>query len=96
MIAQKCITIVSELARNIVSYTPGGSLEIEIDDPTKRLRIRARDRGRGIKNLDEILRGEYQSKTGLGKGILGVKRLADGFDIKTGASGTEIRAEVGW
>ena len=70
---QKIATVVSELARNIVSYTPGGTLElIPQDDGAKQgLLIRATDSGGGIPNLDEILAGRYRSKTGLGKGLLG-------------------------
>ena len=93
---QKCITIVSELTRNIVSYTTGGTIEFEVTADPRRVQIRAQDSGNGIKNIDEILRGAYQSRTGLGKGILGVKKLAQAFQIKTGASGTEVRADVVW
>jgi len=38
--------------------------------------------------------GKYRSTTGLGRGLLGVKRLADRFTIKTGKGGTSIEAEV--
>ena len=92
---QKVATIVSELARNIVTYTSGGAIElIPSSTPRPRIVVRAVDRGNGIARLDDILGGRYQSKTGLGKGILGSKRLADRFDIQTGPSGTRIEAEV--
>jgi serine/threonine-protein kinase RsbT len=92
---QKVTTIVSELARNIVSYTPGGTLEIgAANGRQRRIVIRAIDSGPGIPNLGQILAGKYQSKTGLGRGILGTKRLADHFDISTGARGTSITAEI--
>lgn len=92
---QKVATIVSELARNIVSYTPGGSLElIPSHSPRPRIVVRAVDRGGGIANVDQILAGRYTSRTGLGKGILGSKRLADRFDIQTGPGGTRVEAEV--
>jgi serine/threonine-protein kinase RsbT len=38
--------------------------------------------------------GQYQSRTGLGKGILGTKRLADSFHIATSDEGTSITAAV--
>ena len=38
--------------------------------------------------------GRYRSKTGLGRGLLGTKRLSDHFDVATGATGTLIVAEV--
>lgn len=92
---QKVATIVSELARNIVSYTPGGSLElIPSHTPRPRIVVRAVDRGSGIANVEQILAGRYRSRTGLGKGILGSKRLADRFDIQTGPGGTRVEAEV--
>ena len=92
---QKVATVVSELARNIVSYTRGGQIEIKAESVGRRvLVIRATDHGPGIRNLDEILSGQYRSKTGLGLGIVGTKRLADRFEIKSDATGTRIEAEI--
>jgi serine/threonine-protein kinase RsbT len=93
---QKVTTIVSELARNIVSYTPGGRIELtwKQERDLHRLVIVATDRGAGIPNLAHVLSGEYRSKTGLGRGIIGTKRLADSFDIATSSKGTHILAEV--
>jgi serine/threonine-protein kinase RsbT len=94
-VAQKVATVVSELARNIVSYTPGGAIELTLStEGQARILVRATDTGNGIGNLDEVLSGRYRSTTGLGRGLLGVKRLADRFDIKTGKTGTQIEAEV--
>jgi serine/threonine-protein kinase RsbT len=90
--AQRIATAVSELARNIVAYTPGGNIRLEPLD--KRLRIVADDRGNGIANLDEVLGGTYRSKTGLGRGLAGVRRLMDSFDIQTGPRGTRITVEA--
>lgn len=91
---QKIVTIVSEVARNLVSYTPGGSIELSLKTETRTFTITAADEGRGIPNLDEIMAGRYKSKTGLGAGILGVKRMSDHFDIQTGPTGTRIRSDV--
>jgi serine/threonine-protein kinase RsbT len=92
---QRVATVVSELARNIVSYTPGGIIEmIPLDEPTPRVLIRATDSGTGISNLDEVLAGKYKSRTGLGKGLLGSKRLADRFEVRTGRGGTVVEAEL--
>ena len=94
-VAQKVATVVSELARNIVSYTPGGAIELTMStDGHAKIFVRATDTGAGIANLDEVLSGRYRSSTGLGRGLLGVKRLADRFNVKTGRSGTQIEAEV--
>ena len=93
---QKVTTIVSELARNIVSYTPGGKIDLswKLDRDHNRLVIVATDRGSGIPHLAHVLSGEYRSKTGLGRGLIGTKRLADSFDITTTSKGTHILAEV--
>lgn len=92
---QKVTTIVSELARNIQSYAGSGKIELSVKGGGKpRVVIRAIDRGPGIPNLAHVMSGEYRSRTGLGRGILGTKRLADHFDINTGAFGTQILAEV--
>jgi len=92
---QKLTTIISELARNIVSYTPGGRIElIPKLDGEPRMEVRATDSGGGIPHLDQVLSGAYRSRTGLGRGILGCQRLADDFDIQTGQKGTRIRVEV--
>jgi serine/threonine-protein kinase RsbT len=92
---QKVTTIVSELARNIVNYANRGKLElVPIQDADRRIVVRASDEGSGIPNLELVLSGRYRSKTGLGRGLLGTKRLADRFDVKTGPTGTLVVAEV--
>lgn len=92
---QKVATIVSELARNMVLYANGGELEILWKNMgAERIVVRASDNGPGIRNLDEILSGRYKSKTGLGRGLFGTKRLADDFEISSSASGTKVVVEV--
>jgi serine/threonine-protein kinase RsbT len=93
--AQRAATIASELSRNIIAYAGSGVLELRpISGPPAGLAIRAVDRGPGIRDVDAIMGGTYKSKTGLGKGIVGVKRLATRFDLQTGAGGTRIDAEI--
>jgi serine/threonine-protein kinase RsbT len=93
--AQRVATAVSELARNIVSYTPGGKIELDLTrGPPLRIFLMAHDRGSGIANLDQILAGQYRSKNGLGRGLLGVKRLMKHFFVHTGPQGTRIEGEV--
>ena len=88
----KIATAVSELARNIYKYAGQGSIRLEPrSQPRLGLKIVAQDQGKGIANLAEIMAGGYRSKTGLGLGLLGCKRLMDEFDIATGAGqGTRI------
>jgi serine/threonine-protein kinase RsbT len=94
-VMQRVATAVSELARNIINYTPGGTITLtpRPGSPPK-LSIVAEDQGSGIDNLDEIMGGRYRSKTGLGRGLLGVKQLMDKFDIRTGPRGTRIQVEA--
>jgi serine/threonine-protein kinase RsbT len=86
--------VVSELARNIVSYTSGGTIELTPSQSPPSMTIRAVDQGTGIKNLDSIMGGSYRSKTGLGLGLSGSKRLATQFEIDTGPSGTTILVKM--
>ncbi len=78
-------TAVSEIARNTFQYAGNGWITFEIDNGAeKMLIISVRDRGRGIPNLEEIFAGKYTSKTGMGLGIIGAKRLSDYFHIESG------------
>lgn len=90
--AQRVVTTVSELARNMIRYVGEGTMRLGLDLDTKRLTIVAEDRGPGIAELESILAGEYQSRTGLGRGLIGVRNLADEFDVQTGPSGTTVTA----
>lgn len=94
-VVQRVATMVSELARNIVNYTPGGEIHLEPSNgPIRRIVVTAIDTGKGIPHLDRVLSGSYQSRTGMGMGLVGTRRLADRFDIDTGPKGTRIVAEV--
>jgi serine/threonine-protein kinase RsbT len=82
----KVATVISELARNIVLYAGpgGGEVVIEALDGDRRgVQITARDQGPGLDNVDQVLNGTYRSKTGMGRGLLGTKRLMDDFKIAT-------------
>ncbi len=89
---QRVLTVVSELARNIVAYSKGGHIDLGSDDGV--ITVRATDTGPGIANLDEILAGRYRSRTGLGLGILGVKRLSTDMHIESAPDGTLVVAKV--
>ena len=85
-------TAVSEIARNAFMYASGGRAEYAIEGTTapQLFVIRIADTGRGIANLDEVLGGRYQSRTGLGVGISGARRLVDRFEIETTQAGTTV------
>jgi serine/threonine-protein kinase RsbT len=91
---QKVTTVVSELARNIISYATAGRMEIVPMTSTRRIAITSIDEGPGIPNLEHVLSGQYQSRTGLGRGLMGTKRLAVLFDVTTGPGGTRVVAEI--
>ena len=81
----------SELARNAFRYAAGGFVEFLVRDTLPQMFvIRVGDTGPGIPNLDEILAGRYLSKTGLGKGIIGTKRLMEYFQIASTGLGTQV------
>jgi serine/threonine-protein kinase RsbT len=95
LMRQKVVTLVSELARNIVLYAQQGQIQLSpFLEPKKRIVVCASDEGPGITNLEQILAGDYKSRTGMGMGLRGCKRLADRFDIATGAWGTRVEAEI--
>lgn len=89
--AQKIVTAVSELARNIARYSNGGRVRFRVDVDRESILVVAEDEGPGIPNLDEILSGNYHSRTGLGRGLLGSRELADHFDIHTAPEGTTVK-----
>jgi serine/threonine-protein kinase RsbT len=91
----KLIVSIMELTRNIVFYAGKGELFIKII-PSYGIEIIAIDQGPGIRNLDQILNNKVHSKTGLGLGLSGVKRLMDEFEITSKVNmGTKVRA-VKW
>jgi signal transduction histidine kinase/CheY-like chemotaxis protein len=78
-------TAVSEIARNAFRYAGGGRALFALEGETapQVLLIQISDRGPGIRNLQEILENRYSSKTGMGLGILGARRLIDRFEIQS-------------
>jgi PAS domain S-box-containing protein len=90
-------TAASEIARNAFKYASGGKVEFSFDTPNggrPGLRIKISDHGPGIPHLASVLEGCFQSKTGMGKGILGAKRLMDVCDIQTEpGKGTAVTLE---
>jgi serine/threonine-protein kinase RsbT len=93
----KVATTVSELARNIVLYASTGSIAIETsyEKELPVVRIVARDEGPGISasQLESMFAGTYRSKSGLGKGLAAVKRVATEFSVNTAlGKGTIVHA----
>jgi signal transduction histidine kinase/DNA-binding response OmpR family regulator len=85
-------TAVSEIARNAFMYAGGGKVEFHIEGQTapQILIVQVSDHGPGIKNLKDILDGQYRSPTGMGLGITGAHRLTDQCDISHGPAGGTV------
>ena len=77
-------TAVSEIARNAHSYARAGRVEFALEGQRmpESLTIRISDRGPGM-DVAAILDGHFISQTGLGVGIVGARRLMDGFDLQS-------------
>lgn len=90
-------TAVSEIARNAFRYAKGAQATFALltttDYAQKRqgLLTTITDRGPGIAEIDAVLNGTYRSKTGMGAGIRGVKRLLDRVEIETSPAGTTVK-----
>ncbi len=89
-------TAVSEIARNAYNYAAGGRVEFAVEGRTKPqlLLVRISDHGPGIRNLDEILSGQYRSRTGMGLGIIGARRLMDHFEIESVPGKTTVTLKM--
>jgi signal transduction histidine kinase/DNA-binding response OmpR family regulator len=85
-------TAVSEIVRNAFRYTGSGVVDYAVEGETtpQLFVMTVADRGRGIANLEEVLAGRYQSTTGMGIGLVGARRLMDGFHIHSAPTGTTV------
>ena len=80
----KVMTAVSELARNIFKYAGDGQVAITcLDGPHLGVEIMACDQGPGIEDLEEVLSDNYRSRTGMGAGLKGTRRLMDSFQVES-------------
>lgn len=88
----KVATAISELARNIFHYAKTGNIALRrLGAPRAGIEIIATDKGPGIPDLKLVLSGAYKSRTGMGKGLLGARRLVDFFEVDTGPDrGTRV------
>jgi anti-sigma regulatory factor (Ser/Thr protein kinase)/CheY-like chemotaxis protein len=84
-------TAVSEIARNVFRYAGRGRADFSVSELAPPVFvIRIADEGPGISNLDQILDGQYLSRTGMGMGIIGARRLMDQFEIESSPQGTTV------
>jgi signal transduction histidine kinase/CheY-like chemotaxis protein len=85
-------TAVSEIARNAYGYASGGLVYFRLS-PDSVFQIEIKDKGPGIGALDDILAGNYKSPHGMGRGIVGTKRLMDRFHVTSSPQGTTVLME---
>jgi serine/threonine-protein kinase RsbT len=92
--ATKIAVVISELGRNILLYTRGGTLTLIAHHTGKKgFKIIAQDQGPGFQDLDAALGEGHSTSDGLGLGISGSRRLMDEFEIRNVAgAGTTIIA----
>ncbi len=85
-------TAVSEIARNAFRYAKEGKVEFSVEGATRPqvLSIVVSDHGPGVADLPAVLEGRYQSRTGMGVGIAGARRLMDRFTIESAIAGTTV------
>lgn len=90
----RTVTAVVELGRNAIEHGQKGRARFTLTQIKGRaaLNVTVLDQGGGIP--EERLRGQgiASSVSGLGLGLRGVQRIAETFEVKTGAEGTKIDA----
>ena len=86
-------TAVSEIARNAFEYAHGGKVEFRLNGSRETFQIIVQDRGPGFADLESVLSGRYRSRTGMGLGIVGAKRLMDDLQIETSEKGSRVVLE---
>ncbi|MDB5478497.1 MAG: anti-sigma regulatory factor [Alphaproteobacteria bacterium] len=89
----KIITAASELARNMVIYGGGGTMEIQSLEQYGRRGVKLvfEDKGPGIADITQALKDGFTTGSGMGLGLGGAKRLSNEFEIEsTPGQGTRI------
>ena len=78
-------TAVSEVARNAYQYAREGVVDFSIDlnSRPQMLWVHIADQGPGIANVDTVLADAFESRTGMGVGLSGSRRLMDSFHIES-------------
>jgi serine/threonine-protein kinase RsbT len=88
-------TVISELARNIVTYAKFGTVVLTVIHNSGRpgIQVVAQDTGPGIPDISQALRDGFSTSGSLGLGLPGVRRLVDEFEIASQVNlGTTVTA----
>ena len=89
----RIITVVSELARNIVKYAGRGEVTLSELPGGLGVQVVATDHGPGIADPERALEDHYSTGGTLGLGLPGVKRLMDEFSLESApGKGTRVTA----
>ncbi len=80
------------LARNILKYAGKGQIALRrLPGEREGIEVIASDQGPGIADVELVLSPRYRSKTGMGVGLRGSRRLVDHFEVDSRAgSGTTV------
>lgn len=90
----KVTTVISELARNILTHARTGEIRVGLCSNGTRagISIAAWDEGPGIADLNEAMLAGYSSSGDPGLGLPGINRMADDFRIESRPGHTLVRA----
>jgi serine/threonine-protein kinase RsbT len=91
----KIVTAASELARNTLEHGGGGMVRLEALNNASRkgLRLIFSDDGAGIGDIEQALKDGYTTRSGMGLGLGGAKRLVNDFAIDS-APGRGTRVTI--
>jgi len=81
----KFATAVSEICRNVVEHVGNGSIAFSLPEEhgIKYIEAIVSDRGRGIGNIDFLLKQNRNSSTAKGTGLANSRKLVDFFNIES-------------
>lgn len=77
-------TAVSEIARNAFEYAHQGQVDFNVHCPEQspqQFLVTIKDNGPGIRDLDAVLEGRFNSSNGFGVGLSGARRLVEEFRV---------------
>jgi len=79
----KIVTAASELGRNTLIHGGGGTMLLEIIvEPNRRgIRLTFEDQGPGIADLAQAMTDGFTTRSGMGLGLGGSKRLVNDFEL---------------
>jgi len=89
---------VSEVARNIVVHAGAGEVSMEaVEDRGRRaVRVVARDRRRGIADVERAMQDGYSTARTLGLGLASARRLMDEFTLVSAVGAGTIITMQEW